>query len=144
VYKSKGRRYLPHGIAIMAKDVYDTYDMPTSGGFKPMAKSQPACDSFVIDRLRRNGAIILTKLNQSDWYGVAPAGASPRAGPVVSPYNAKKLTGFSSSGPDAAMAAWFATVALGSDTGGSNRDPVRRQHPGSDSRPRMDWCRALG
>jgi len=108
-----------HGIPVMAKDVYDTYDMPTSGGFKPMAHSQPARDSFVIDRLRRNGAIILAKLNQSDWYGVAPVAASTLAGQVLSPYNLAKLTGFSSSGPGAAMAAWFAAVGLGSDTGGS-------------------------
>ncbi|MET0659362.1 MAG: amidase family protein [Steroidobacteraceae bacterium] len=108
-----------HGIVVLAKDVYDTKDMPTSGGFKPMATSQPIYDSFVIGRLRAAGAIILGKLNQSDWYGVANQGASTLQGQVLSPYNAKKLTGYSSSGTGAAMAAWFGTVGLGSDTGGS-------------------------
>lgn len=108
-----------HGIVVLAKDVFDTKDMPTSGGFKFMATSQPRYDSFVIDRLRKAGAIILAKLNQSDWYGVANQGASTLQGQVLSPYNAKKITGYSSSGTGAAMAAWFGTIGLGSDTGGS-------------------------
>ena len=74
--EAKGPRGPLHGIVVLAKDVYDTYDMPTSGGFKPMATSQPDHDSFVIDRLRKAGAIILGKLNQSDWYGVAPQAAA--------------------------------------------------------------------
>jgi Asp-tRNA(Asn)/Glu-tRNA(Gln) amidotransferase A subunit family amidase len=117
--KAKGPRSPLHGIVVLAKDVYDTKDMPTSGGFKPMATSQPSRDSFVIDRLRKNGAIILGKLNQSDWYGVASQGASTLQGQVLSPYNTKKSPGGSSSGTGSAMAAWFATIGLGSDTTGS-------------------------
>jgi len=117
--KAKGPRSKLHGIPMLIKDVYDTYDMPTSGGFKPMATSQPWRDSFIVNRLRQAGAIILGKLNESDWYGVAPAGASTLKGQVLSPYNLKKLTGYSSSGTGASMAAWFATIGLGSDTGGS-------------------------
>ncbi len=117
--KAKGPRSPLHGVPILAKDVYDTMDMPTSGGFKPMATSQPSRDSFVIDRLRKAGAIILGKLNQSDWYGVAPSAASTLKGQVLSPYNAKKFPGGSSSGTGASMAAWFGTVGLGSDTTGS-------------------------
>jgi amidase len=118
--RKAGKKRSPlHGIVVLAKDVFDTKDMPTSGGFKPMATSQPVYDSFVIDRLRSAGAIILAKLNQSDWYGVAPQGASTLQGQVLSPYNAKKLTGYSSSGTGASIAAWFGTIGLGSDTGGS-------------------------
>jgi Asp-tRNA(Asn)/Glu-tRNA(Gln) amidotransferase A subunit family amidase len=117
--KEKGPRSVLHGIPVMAKDVFDTSDMPTTGGFKPMATSQPLKDSFVIDRLRKAGAIILAKLNQSDWYGTAPTGGSTLGGQVLSPYNAKKFPGGSSSGTGAAMAAWLGTVGLGSDTGGS-------------------------
>ena len=117
--KAKGPRSPLHGIAVLAKDVFDTYDMPTTGGFKPMATSQPSRDAFVIERLRKSGAIILGKLNQSDWYGVAPSGGSTLAGQPVSPYNAKKTTGGSSSGTGVAMAAWLGTVGLGSDTSGS-------------------------
>src|SRR5882724_6325126 len=117
--KAKGPRGPLHGIVVLAKDVYDTVEMPTSGGFKPMATSQPTRDSFVIDRLRKSGAIILAKLNQADWYGVAPMGASTLKGQVLSPYNPRKFGGASSSGTGSAMAAWFGTVGLGSDTGAS-------------------------
>lgn len=117
--RTKGRRSALHGIPVLPKDVFDTFDMPTTGGFKPMAHSQPSRDSFVIDRLRKGGAIIMAKLNQADWYAVMPAGASTIKGQVLSPYNLKKFTGWSSSGTGAAMAAWFGTVGLGSDTGGS-------------------------
>lgn len=117
--KSKGPRSPLHGIVVLAKDVYDTKDMPTTGGFKPMATSQPTRDSFVIERLRKSGAIILGKLNQSDWYGVASQGGSTLQGQVISPYNVKKSPGGSSSGTGSAIAAWFATVGLGSDTTGS-------------------------
>jgi Asp-tRNA(Asn)/Glu-tRNA(Gln) amidotransferase A subunit family amidase len=117
--KTKGKRSPLHGVVVLAKDVFDTKDMPTSGGFKPMANSQPLYDSFVIDRLKKSGAIILGKLNQSDWYGLASQGASTLQGQVLNPYNLKKSPGGSSSGTGAAMAAWFATVGLGSDTTGS-------------------------
>jgi len=117
--KAKGPRSPLHGIVVLPKDVYDTYDMPTTGGFKPMATSQPSRDAFVIDRLRDAGAVILGKLNQSDWYGVAPSGGSTLAGQPLSPYNPKKTTGGSSSGTGVAMAAWFGTTGLGSDTSGS-------------------------
>ena len=117
--KAKGPRSPLHGIPIFAKDVYNTADMPTSGGFKPMATSQPARDSFNIARLRAAGAIILGKTNQADWYAVAPTGASTLKGQVLSPYNLKKFTGASSSGTGAGVAAWLATIGLGSDTGAS-------------------------
>lgn len=117
--REKGPRSPLHGIAILAKDVFDTVEMPTSGGFKPMAASQPVRDSFVIARLRRAGAIILAKVNQSDWYGVAPTGGSTLGGQVLSPYNPRKFAGGSSSGTGSGIAAWFGTVGLGSDTGGS-------------------------
>jgi Asp-tRNA(Asn)/Glu-tRNA(Gln) amidotransferase A subunit family amidase len=117
--RAKGPRSPLHGIPILPKDVYDTADMPTSGGFKLMATSQPSRDSFVIARLRAAGAIILGKLNQSDWYGVGKNGGGTLKGRVLSPYNQQKSVGGSSSGTGAAMAAWFATVGLGSDTEGS-------------------------
>ena len=117
--KAKGPRSPLHGVVILVKDVYDTKDMPTSGGFAPMATSQPTRDSFVINRLRQGGAIILAKLNQSDWYGVGKNGGGTLKARVISPYNPNRSGGGSSSGTGAAMAAWFGTVGLGSDTTGS-------------------------
>jgi Asp-tRNA(Asn)/Glu-tRNA(Gln) amidotransferase A subunit family amidase len=122
--KSKGPRGPLHGMVVLAKDVFDTKDMPTTGGFKPMATSQPARDAFVIERLRAAGAIILAKLNLADWYGVAPDGGSTLIGHVVSPYNPAKYAGGSSTGSGVATAAWFGTMSLGSDTGGSTVIPT--------------------
>jgi amidase len=122
--KAKGPRSPLHGIPVLPKDVFDTYDMPTSGNFKPMEFSQPSRDSVVIARLRAAGAIILGKLNQSDWYGVGQNGGGTLKGRVVSPYNAAKSGGGSSSGTGAAMGAWFATIGLGSDTTGSITNPT--------------------
>ena len=117
-----------HGLVILAKDVFDTKDMPTSGGFKPMATSQPRYDSFVIARLRAAGAVVLGKLNQSDWYGVAPRGASTLKGQVLSAYNPSKFPGSSSSGTGVSMSAWFGTIGLGSDTGGSITIPTAQNN----------------
>lgn len=122
--RAKGPRSPLHGIPVVAKDVFDTFDMPTTGGFKPMAGSQPSRDSFVIARLREAGAVILAKLNQSDWYGIAAPGGSTLQGPVISPYNAGKYGGGSSSGTGAAIAAWYGWIGLGSDTGGSIVNPT--------------------
>ncbi|MCX6953679.1 MAG: amidase family protein [Verrucomicrobia bacterium] len=117
-----------HGIVVLAKDVFDTADLPTTGGFLPMATSQPSRDAFIIERLRAAGAIVLAKLNMSDWYGVAPRGASTLKGQVLSPYNLAKFPGSSSSGTGASMAAWFGTVGLGSDTGGSITIPTAQNN----------------
>lgn len=115
----QGARGPLHGVVVLAKDVFDTADLPTTGGFKPMATSQPARDAFVIERLRRAGAIVLGKTNLADWYGVASGGGSSLGGAVRSPYNADKYPGASSSGSGVAAAAWLASITLGSDTGGS-------------------------
>lgn len=122
--KAKGPRGPLHGVVILAKDVFDTADLPTSGAYAPMAGSQPARDSFVIHRLRQAGAIILAKLNQSDWYGVGQNGGGTLRPRVISPYNPRKYGGGSSTGTGAAMAAWFGTVGLGSDTTGSIINPT--------------------
>lgn len=126
--KAKGPRGPLHGIVILAKDVFDTKDMPTTGGFAPMATSQPRYDAFIIARLRAAGAIILAKLNESDWYGVAPRGASTLKGQVYSAYNREKFPGSSSSGTGVSMSTWFGTVGLGSDTGGSITIPTAQNN----------------
>jgi amidase len=122
--KTKGPRSPLHGIPVLAKDVFDTFDMPTTGNFKPMEFSQPSRDAFVIARLRAAGAIIFGKLNQADWYGVGKNGGGTLKGRVISPYNPAKVGGGSSSGTGAAMGAWFATIGLGSDTTGSVTNPT--------------------
>jgi len=123
--KAKGPRSPLHGIPVVLKDLFDTDDMPTTAGFKPMATSQPARDAFVVKKLRDAGAIILAKVNMSDWFGEVPLGTgSTLAGDTLSPYNPKIYAGGSSTGTGVALAAWFATTGLGSDTAGSIIHPA--------------------
>ena len=122
--RSSGPRSLLHGIPVVVKDLFDTHDMPTSGGFLPMAQSQPWRDAFVIDKLRKAGAIILAKVNQNDWFAKADWGASTVAGQMQNPYKLGYVPGGSSGGTAVSMAAYFATAGLGSETGMSIRNPT--------------------
>ncbi|MSR36158.1 MAG: amidase [Gemmatimonadetes bacterium] len=114
-----GRRSPLHGIPIDLKDVFDTYDMPTSGGFMPMAESRPPRDAFIVKRLRDAGAIILAKMNQADWFGEHRLAESTRKGQVLNPYDLTRIPGNSSAGTGAGQAAYFSALGFGSDTGGS-------------------------
>ena len=125
-----GPRSPLHGIPIVVKDLIDTHDMPTTAGFLPMATSQPGRDAFVIDRLRQAGAIILAKVNLSDWFGQAssPSGASTVAGQVQNPYKLGYDAGGSSTGTAVAVAAYFAVAGLGTETGTSVRNPASQNN----------------
>jgi len=123
--KLKGPRSPLHGVPIVLKDLFDTADLPTSGGFLPMAKSQPLRDAFIVKRLREAGAIILAKVNMSDWFGVAkPGDQSTILGRTSNPYNLALTPGGSSGGPGASIAAYFAQTGVGSETGVSIRNPL--------------------
>lgn len=123
--KSKGPRSKLHGVPVVLKDLYDTRDMPTSGGFLPMRNSLPMHDATVVARLREAGAVILAKVNMSDWFGVAkPGDQSTVLGRTSNPYNLDLTPGGSSGGTGAALAAGFAQLGLGSETGVSIRNPT--------------------
>src|SRR4051812_10641811 len=123
--KAKGPRGPLHGIPIVLKDVFDTFDMPTTGGYLPLKGVKPTKDSFIARKLREAGAIILGKTNQSDWYAQpALVAASTLGGNTLNPYDLKRTPGWSSSGTAASMAAVFAAVGLGSETGVSIRTPT--------------------
>ena len=123
--KEKGPRSKLHGIPIVLKDLFDTKDMPTTAGFLPMKNSQPIYDATVVARLRAAGAIVLAKVNMSDWFGVAkPGDQSTVLGRTLNPYNVALTPGGSSGGTGAALAASFAQIGLGSETGVSIRNPT--------------------
>ena len=65
--KAKGRRSPLHGIPIVLKDNYDTFDLPTTGGSMLLEGSIPPDDAFVVKKLRAAGAIILAKVNLSEF-----------------------------------------------------------------------------
>lgn len=121
----RGPRGGLHGVPVVLKDLFDTKDLPTSCGFLPMRYSQPIHDAHVVARLREAGAIILAKVNMSDWFGVPKKGdQSTLLGRTSNPYNLELTPGGSSGGTGAALAALFAQVGLGSETGVSIRNPT--------------------
>ncbi|WP_293392735.1 amidase family protein [Nevskia sp.] len=121
-FRVRGRRSSLHGIPVLAKDNYDTADMPTSGGSFMLAKSLPFEDAPSIRQLRDAGAIILAKVNM-DEFAHGGVGFSSRLGQTRNPHDPKRHPGGSSGGTGASVAAWFAPLGLGTDTYGSIRSP---------------------
>jgi Asp-tRNA(Asn)/Glu-tRNA(Gln) amidotransferase A subunit family amidase len=123
--KTKGRRSPLHGIPVVVKDLINTSDLPTTGGFIAMKGAVPQYDANVIKRLRDAGAIILAKTNMSDWLGKSrPDGGSSLAGLVLNPYDLSRGFAGSSSGTGSGISSYLATVGLGSETGTSIRGPT--------------------
>ena len=125
----KGPRGPLHGIPVIIKDNIDTADkMHTSAGSLALADSYASRDSFVAERLREAGAVILGKANMTEWANFMtegmPNGYSSRGGQVLNPYGPGRLdVGGSSSGTGAAVAASLATVGIGTETFGSILNP---------------------
>ena len=120
-----GPRSPLHGIPIVLKDNFDTFDLPTTAASKTLAGSIPPDDAFTVKQLRDAGAIILAKVNLSEFATPAGRGAySSLGGLTLNPYNLNRDPSGSSGGSGAAIAANFATLATGSDTGGSIRGPA--------------------
>jgi amidase len=123
--KRSGPRSPLHGIPVIAKDVFDTADMPTTGGYLPLKGVVPLKDATIVKKLRDAGAIILAKVNQSDWYANPDIMASSTlGGSTLNPFALDRTPGWSSSGTGAGLAAHFGTVGLGSETGFSIRTPT--------------------
>ncbi|MBV7506333.1 amidase [Bacillus sp. sid0103] len=124
-----GPRSRLHGIPILLKDNIDTNDkMHTSAGSLALKNSIALHDSFVAEQLRKAGAIILGKTNMTEWANFIAigmkSGYSSRGGQVLNPYGPGRFdVGGSSSGSGAAVAANFATAAVGTETSGSILNP---------------------
>jgi len=120
--KTKGRRSPLHGIPVVLKDNYDTFDMPTTGGSVLLEGSIPSKDAFVVKKLRDAGAIILAKLNMSEF---ASGGTySSLGGQSLNPHDLARGPSGSSGGTGVAVAAAYAPIGMGTDTGGSIRGPA--------------------
>jgi Asp-tRNA(Asn)/Glu-tRNA(Gln) amidotransferase A subunit family amidase len=123
-YKAKKGKVGPlHGIPVVLKDNFNTRDLPTSGGNAAMKNSQPTADAFTVDRLRKAGAIILAKTNLQE-FARGGVSISSLGGQVLNPYDLTRTPGGSSGGTGAALAANFAVLGTGSDTGQSIRSPA--------------------
>jgi amidase len=129
-----------HGVPMVLKDLYNTFDLPTTAGSQLLAGSVPPADAFVVKKLREAGVIILAKVNMSEFAsgggsvigatdpailkaGVVPDGFSSMGGQTLNPHDLARGPGSSSGGTGAAIAAAFAQFGLGTDTAGSIRGP---------------------
>ena len=118
-----------HGIPVLVKDNLDTADrMLTTAGSLALADApRPARDSFVVERLRAAGAVLLGKTNLSEWANFrgdrSTSGWSGRGGLTRNPYALDRNTSGSSSGSGAAVAASLCAVAIGTETDGSIVSP---------------------
>ena len=138
--KSGKVRGLLHGIPVVLKDNYDTVDMPTTAGSQLLEGHMAKQDAFMVKKLREAGAIMLAKLNLSEFAGSGgsvsgatdpaiikagsvPNGSSSAGGQTKNPHELLHGPAGSSGGTGAAVAAAFAQFGLGTDTGGSVRGP---------------------
>jgi amidase len=110
-----------HGIAVLVKDEIDTAGMPTTLGTVVFKDYRPPKDAFVIDRLRKAGAIILGKTTLSEFAAGDTYGSI--FGVTRNPYDLDRTVGGSSGGSGAALTANFSTVAIGEETVASIRRP---------------------
>jgi|SRR5579872_345545 len=122
--KTKGRRSPLHGIPIVVKDLVDVAGLPTTAAFKPFGAPIPERDAAIVTRLKAAGAIILAKVSAENWFGTDGFGATHPIGATLNPYNVEYSPGGSSNGPGASLASWFATIGVGTDTGGSLQIPA--------------------
>jgi amidase len=125
-WKKTGPRSPLHGIPVILKDNHDTFDMPTTGGSVFLEGSMPPDDAFIVKQLRDAGAIIFAKANLSEFASSARTtnGFSSFGGQTLNPHDLERGPSGSSGGSGASVAAWFAPIALGTDTGGSIRNPT--------------------
>jgi amidase len=122
--KAKGPRGPLHGIPVLIKDNIDTADrMMTTAGSLALVGSKPPKDSFVAQRLRAAGAVILGKTNLSEWANIrsshSTSGWSGRGGLTKNPYALDRNACGSSSGTGAGISANLAAVGIGTETDGS-------------------------
>jgi amidase len=122
--KTKGARGPLHGVPVLIKDNIDTADrMMTTAGSLALVGSKPPRDSFVAQKLRAAGAVILGKTNLSEWANIrsshSTSGWSGRGGLTKNPYALDRNPCGSSSGSGAGVSANLCAAAIGTETDGS-------------------------
>ena len=127
--KARGPRGPLHGIPVLIKDNIGTHDrMTTTAGSLALAGSVPLQDSFVVQKLRAAGAVVLGKTNLSEWANfrgsLSTSGWSARGGQTRNPYVLDRNPSGSSSGSAVAVTANLCAVAVGTETDGSILSPA--------------------
>jgi aspartyl-tRNA(Asn)/glutamyl-tRNA(Gln) amidotransferase subunit A len=111
------------GVPLALKDVFTTTDMPTTCASRILDGWRPPYDAAVTQRLRQAGVVILGKANM-DEFAMGSSTETSAFGPSRNPWDLARVPGGSSGGSAAAVAAWEAPLAIGTDTGGSIRQPA--------------------
>jgi aspartyl-tRNA(Asn)/glutamyl-tRNA(Gln) amidotransferase subunit A len=110
------------GVPLALKDVFTTIDMPTTCGSRILQGWRPPYDATVTRRLREAGVVIMGKTNM-DEFAMGSSTENSAYGPTRNPWNLDRVPGGSGGGSAAAVAAFEAPLAIGTDTGGSIRQP---------------------
>jgi amidase len=117
-----------YGMPILLKDNINTAGMPTTAGALALADNKNTEDAFIVQRLKEEGALILGKVNLSEWAyyfcNGCPLGYSAVGGQSLNPYGRGEFeTGGSSASSGTAVAANYAVAAVGTETSGSITSP---------------------
>ena len=112
-----------HGVPLAVKDLFCTEGVPSQSGSRILEGYEPPYTATVVSRLTESGARLLAKTNQ-DEFAMGSSNENSAFGVVRNPWDRERVPGGSSGGSAAAVAAGLAPWALGTDTGGSIRQPA--------------------
>jgi aspartyl-tRNA(Asn)/glutamyl-tRNA(Gln) amidotransferase subunit A len=112
-----------HGVPLAVKDLFCVEGVPSQSGSRILEGYRPPYTAGVVERLTSAGAQLLAKTNQ-DEFAMGSSNENSAFGPVLNPWDRGRVPGGSSGGSAAAVAAGLAPWALGTDTGGSIRQPA--------------------